>query len=48
VDYVNSRLAAAYDSLNPLAESERFYVDLAGAAPKTILDIGCGTGRPGL
>ena len=45
MDYVNSRLTAAYDSLNPPAEYERFYLNLAGAAPKTILDMGCGTGR---
>jgi ubiquinone/menaquinone biosynthesis C-methylase UbiE len=45
MDYINSRLTAAYDSLNPPAEGDRFYVDLAGAAPKTILDMGCGTGR---
>jgi ubiquinone/menaquinone biosynthesis C-methylase UbiE len=45
MDYVDSRLAAAYDSLNPPAEYERFYVDLAGREPKSILDMGCGTGR---
>jgi SAM-dependent methyltransferase len=45
MDYVNLRLTAAYDSLNPLAEYERFYQALAGAPVKTILDMGCGTGR---
>jgi ubiquinone/menaquinone biosynthesis C-methylase UbiE len=45
MDYVNPRLTAVYDSLNPPAEYERFYVDLAGAAARTVLDMGCGTGR---
>jgi ubiquinone/menaquinone biosynthesis C-methylase UbiE len=45
MDYANARLAAAYDALNPPAESERFYADLAGKASMTILDVGCGTGR---
>lgn len=45
MDYVNSRLTAVYDSLNPPAEYERFYADLAGTAAKSILDVGCGTGR---
>lgn len=45
MDYVNLRLTAAYDSLNPVAEYERFYQDLAGTPQKTILDMGCGTGR---
>ena len=44
MDYVNSRLTTAYDSLNPPAEYERFYVDLAGTASKSILDVGCGDG----
>jgi SAM-dependent methyltransferase len=45
MDYANPRLTAVYDSLNPPGEAERFYADLAGAPPKTILDMGCGTGR---
>lgn len=45
MDYVNQRLTAAYDSLNPVAEYERFYQELAGLSAKTILDMGCGTGR---
>jgi hypothetical protein len=45
MDYANSRLTASYDSLNSAMVYECFYVDLAGAAPKTILDMGCGTGR---
>jgi len=45
MDYINSRLTAVYDSLNPASEYDRFYRDLAGTLPKTILDMGCGTGR---
>jgi ubiquinone/menaquinone biosynthesis C-methylase UbiE len=45
MDYANSRLTASYDSLNSPMVEECFYVDLAGAAPRTILDMGCGTGR---
>lgn len=45
MNYVNSRLTAVYDSLNPPSEYDRFYVDLAGTSPKAILDMGCGTGR---
>ena len=45
MDYVNSRLTAVYDSLNRAGEDDRFYLDLAAPPPKTILDMGCGTGR---
>jgi SAM-dependent methyltransferase len=30
--------------LNPPAQDTEFYLDLAGTKPKTILDMGCGTG----
>lgn len=43
--YTTPRLAAVYDALNPLAEVDRFYLDLAGTGPLRILDAGCGTGR---
>jgi SAM-dependent methyltransferase len=47
--YTDPRLAAVYDTLNPPAEDTAFYLDFAGTAPpaprKTILDMGCGTGR---
>jgi SAM-dependent methyltransferase len=39
------RLAAVYDAVNPPTPDEDFYVALAGADPRRILDIGCGTGR---
>lgn len=43
--YTDPRLAAVYDTLNPSADDTRFYLDLAGEGPKTVLDMGCGTGR---
>jgi len=43
--YTDPRLAACYDALNPPDAADAFYLALAGDKPKTILDIGCGTGR---
>jgi len=47
--YTDPRLAAVYDTLNPPAVDTAFYLALAGTAPpvprKTVLDMGCGTGR---
>lgn len=43
--YSDPRLAAVYEALNPAGPDDIFYLNLAGAAPKTILDVGCGTGR---
>ena len=43
--YTDPRLAAVYDPLNPSADDIVFYLDLAGKTPKTVLDMGCGTGR---
>jgi len=43
--YTDPRLAACYDALNPPEAHYPFYVALAGDEPKTILDMGCGTGR---
>jgi len=42
--YTDPRLAAVYDPLNPPGADSAFYLALAGAAPKTVLDMGCGTG----
>jgi SAM-dependent methyltransferase len=39
------RLAAIYDPINPPTPDYDFYVALAGSAPLTALDMGCGTGR---
>jgi SAM-dependent methyltransferase len=43
--YTDPRLAAVYDALNPPEADALFYLRLAGDEPKTILDMGCGTGR---
>lgn len=42
--YLDPRLAAVYDTLNPFGEDSAFYLDIAGNEPLTILDMGCGTG----
>lgn len=42
--YTDPRLSAVYDALNRPGPDSAFYVDLAGEAPKSILDMGCGTG----
>lgn len=42
--YLDPRLAAAYDTLNPAGKDTAFYLDLAGTTPRSILDMGCGTG----
>jgi SAM-dependent methyltransferase len=43
--YTDPRLAAVYDVFNPWDRDTAFYLDLAGAAPRCVLDMGCGTGR---
>jgi 2-polyprenyl-3-methyl-5-hydroxy-6-metoxy-1,4-benzoquinol methylase len=43
--YLDPRLAALYDALNPPDASSDFYAGLIGAAPRRVLDIGCGTGQ---
>jgi 2-polyprenyl-3-methyl-5-hydroxy-6-metoxy-1,4-benzoquinol methylase len=42
--YVNPRLAALYDLGNGWSQDRDFYLALAGSAPVSILDLGCGTG----
>lgn len=42
--YTDPRLAAVYDPLNPRGVEARFYEAQIGAAPRTLLEIGCGTG----
>ena len=43
--YTDPRLAACYDALNPPEAHYPFYLARAGDEPRTILDMGCGTGR---
>ena len=43
--YDDPRLTALYDPLNPDSTDRDFYVALAGDEPRTVLDMGCGTGR---
>ncbi|HWA49763.1 MAG TPA: methyltransferase domain-containing protein, partial [Dongiaceae bacterium] len=43
--YAHPRLAATYDAINPPEGDYDFYVALAGEQPRTILDMGSGTGR---
>lgn len=42
--YSDLRLASVYDALNPAGRDTDFYLDVAGDSPRTILDMGCGTG----
>lgn len=42
--YTDPRLAALYDLDSGWSVDRDFYVELAGAKPKRILDLGCGTG----
>ena len=44
-EFYDPRLVAVYDTLNPIAEYERFYLDLATKlSASSIVDVGCGTG----
>lgn len=42
--YVNPKLAAIYDIDSPWSLDRDFYLALAGSSPRSILDLGCGTG----
>lgn len=44
LQYVHSRLAAIYDLDNGWDQDLDFYFSLASESPRTILDLGCGTG----
>jgi ubiquinone/menaquinone biosynthesis C-methylase UbiE len=43
--YLDPRLVALYDALNPPDTASAFYMRLVGQPPKRVLDIGCGTGQ---
>ena len=44
-EFYDPRLVAVYDTVNPIAEYETFYLDLAAKlSASSIIDIGCGTG----
>lgn len=42
--YLDPRLTALYDHMNPLGVSDEFYLKLAGEPPNKVIDFGCGTG----
>ena len=42
--YLDPRLTALYDHMNPLGVSDDFYLTLAGPPPQKVIDFGCGTG----
>lgn len=44
VHYTHPRLVALYDLGSGWSADRDFYLALAGAAPESILDLGCGTG----
>lgn len=44
MDYQNPQIAETYDLINPRSRDADFYLSLAGAHPRSILDLGCGTG----
>jgi len=43
--FIDARLVSIYDTLNPWGRCEDFYIGLAGAERRNVLDVGCGTGR---
>ncbi|HXY52716.1 MAG TPA: class I SAM-dependent methyltransferase [Terriglobales bacterium] len=44
MDYQNPRIAEIYHLANPRAQDTDFYLSLAGTCPRSVLDLGCGTG----
>ena len=44
-EFYDPRLVVIYDKVNPIAEYETFYLDLAAKlSASSIIDVGCGTG----
>jgi len=44
MDYERSQIAEIYDLTNPRTRDTEFYLGLAGPCPRSVLDLGCGTG----
>lgn len=44
LQFSHQRLADLYDLGNAGSEDRKFYLSLAGEAPRDVLDLGCGTG----
>lgn len=44
MDYHQPQIAELYDLANPLSLDVDFYLSFAGPQPRSILDLGCGTG----
>lgn len=44
IHYTNPKLAALYDLDSGWSIEREFYLNLAGEHPKSVLDLGCGTG----
>ncbi|MFZ1919065.1 MAG: class I SAM-dependent methyltransferase [Terriglobales bacterium] len=44
MDYHRVQIAEIYDLANPRAADTDFYLSLAGPRPRSVLDLGCGTG----
>lgn len=44
MDYQHAPIAEIYDVANPWSPDNDFYLSLAGPSPRSVLDLGCGTG----
>lgn len=44
MDYQNPQIAELYELANPPGQDTGFYLSLAGPNPRSVLDLGCGTG----
>jgi SAM-dependent methyltransferase len=44
MDYQERQIAEIYDLVNPWSQDADFYLSLTGLRPRSVLDLGCGTG----